>query len=104
VVAGGLGGIGRAILEWMADRGAKHLIVPSRSGADTPNRIDIVQRLAERGVSIHAPKCDASSLDSVAQMLKDCDKTMPPIKGCIIATMALNVRKPMSPYHSLTSG
>ncbi|KAH7329671.1 hypothetical protein B0I35DRAFT_507893 [Stachybotrys elegans] len=90
VVAGGLGGIGRAILEWMVERGARHLIVPSRSGADTPNRIDTVQRLAERGVSIHTPKCDVSSSRSVAQMLQDCSKTMPPVKGCIIATMALN--------------
>ncbi|KAI9646805.1 hypothetical protein NHQ30_004804 [Ciborinia camelliae] len=33
LATGGLGGIGRSILKWMVTRGAKYLLVPSRSGA-----------------------------------------------------------------------
>ncbi|KZZ97735.1 Beta-ketoacyl synthase [Moelleriella libera RCEF 2490] len=33
IVVGGLGGLGRVILEWMADHGAKQVVTVSRSGA-----------------------------------------------------------------------
>ncbi|KAI4910493.1 Type I Iterative PKS [Alternaria infectoria] len=51
IVAGGLGGIGRSILKWMASRGARHLIVPSRSGASSGAAAELVSELAERGIN-----------------------------------------------------
>lgn len=89
LVAGGLGGLGRAILLWMADRGAKHLIVPSRSGASSQAAAKVVSQLLDRGVNIITPKVDASSSAAVAQVLQDCAQKMPPIKGCINAAMVL---------------
>ena len=91
MVAGGLGGLGRAILLWMAERGVKHLIVPSRSGASSQAAVDVVHELEKRGVNIVTPKCDASSASQVAGMMEDCTRTMPPIKGCINAAMVLQV-------------
>ncbi|KAG4264811.1 hypothetical protein FPRO03_00095 [Fusarium proliferatum] len=89
LVAGGSGGLGRAIIRWMADRGAKHLIVPSRSGATSEAAAQLVAELASRGVNIVAPKCDVSVREEVAAMLNECLCTMPPIKGCINAAMVL---------------
>ncbi|SCV26211.1 polyketide synthase [Fusarium fujikuroi] len=89
LVAGGSGGLGRAIIRWMADRGAKHLIIPSRSGATSEAAAQLVAELASRGVNIVAPKCDVSVREDVAVMLKECSHTMPPIKGCINAAMVL---------------
>ncbi|KAF5579706.1 polyketide synthase [Fusarium pseudoanthophilum] len=89
LVAGGSGGLGRAIIRWMADRGAKNLIVPSRSGATSQAAAHLVAELASRGVSIVAPKCDVSVREDVALMLEECSRTMPPIKGSINAAMVL---------------
>lgn len=90
VVAGGFGGLGRAISKWMADRGAKHLIILSRSGPASEAAADLVQSLTTRGVTVLAPKCDVSSKNSFEAALKECaSRAMPPIKGCINATMVL---------------
>ncbi|KAJ6031693.1 Acyl transferase/acyl hydrolase/lysophospholipase [Penicillium herquei] len=89
LVAGGFGGIGRAILQWMVERGAKYLIVPSRSGAISKAAKELVSQLTAQGVTIHAPQCDVSSQSSLSQMLDECARTMPPIKGCINAAMVL---------------
>ncbi|KAJ5725083.1 Acyl transferase/acyl hydrolase/lysophospholipase [Penicillium malachiteum] len=89
LVAGGFGGIGRAILQWMVERGAKYLIVPSRSGANSKAAKELVSQLTAQGVTVHAPQCDVSSQSSLSQMLDECARTMPPIKGCINAAMVL---------------
>lgn len=90
VIAGGFGGLGRAICKWMADRGAKHLIMLSRSGPVSEAAIDLVQGLTARGVTVVAPKCDVCSADSLEAALKECaSRAMPPIKGCINAAMVL---------------
>ncbi|KAI0810057.1 polyketide synthase PksD [Xylaria sp. FL0064] len=90
IVAGGLGGIGRSLLEWMASRGAMHLIVPSRSGAKSAAAIQVVNKLEKRGVKVDTPMCDVSSWDSLSQTLRECAKTYPRVKGCINAAMVLN--------------
>ncbi|KAI0459321.1 polyketide synthase PksD [Xylaria acuta] len=90
LVAGGLGGIGRQILKWMASRGAKNLIVPSRSGLVSAAATQVVGELEEKGAKVTTPKCDVSSYISLSQTLRECAKTLPPIKGCINASMVLN--------------
>ncbi|KAH8423608.1 uncharacterized protein LDX57_001368 [Aspergillus melleus] len=89
LIAGGTGGLGRAIMQWMADRGAKHLIALSRSGPTSKAAAEKVSELTARGVKIFAPKCDVSSEASFRRVLEDCKLTMPPIKGCINASMVL---------------
>ncbi|KAF4443314.1 polyketide synthase [Fusarium austroafricanum] len=89
LVTGGSGGIGRAIIQWMVSRGAKHLLVPSRSGATTESAAKLVSDLTSNGVQIVAPKCDVSNSQSVSDMIEECSETMPPIKGCINAAMVL---------------
>lgn len=89
IIAGGLGGIGRAIMKWMADRGAKYIIVPSRSGVSSRAAVSALTELKDLGVQVVAPKCDVASEASVLAMLSDCASTMPPIKGCINAALVL---------------
>jgi NADPH:quinone reductase-like Zn-dependent oxidoreductase/NAD(P)-dependent dehydrogenase (short-subunit alcohol dehydrogenase family)/SAM-dependent methyltransferase len=89
LIAGGLGGLGRAIARWMVDRGAKHLILPSRSGAISKAALELVSELTSRSVKVTVPKCDVSCEASLARLLDDCADTMPPIKGCINAAMVL---------------
>lgn len=83
--------MGQVILQWMVDRGARHLIVPSRSGASSQEAADTLAGLTQRGVQVAAPRCDVSSSADLEAMLRDCAATMPPVKGCINAAMALYV-------------
>lgn len=73
----------------MADRGAKHFIVPSRSGASSKAAASMIAQLQARGVTVIAPKCDVSDAASLGSLLEECSKTLPPIKGCINGAMVL---------------
>ncbi|PFH62219.1 hypothetical protein XA68_14498 [Ophiocordyceps unilateralis] len=92
LVAGGLGGVGRAVLRWMAGRGARNLIVPSRSGAESsPAATALVADLRARGIRTATPRCDVSCADQLASALSGCrSEGMPPVRGCIQAAMELH--------------
>lgn len=89
VVAGGFGGLGRGILHWMARRGARNLIVLSRSGPKTQAARSILRSLEELGVSVVTPAVDISNLGALEECVAVLSKTMPPIRGCVQATVAL---------------
>lgn len=75
----------------MVARGARYLIVPSRSGAVSDVAVAMVAEAEGSGVVIKTPKCDVSSYDSLAEMLKGYKKTMPRIRGCINCSLVLQV-------------
>ncbi|KUI64108.1 Lovastatin diketide synthase LovF [Cytospora mali] len=90
LVAGGLGGLGRAIIKWMAERGAKNLVLPSRSGAASPSAIAVIEELRHKGVRVLTPRCDVSSATELSAALSSVMQAdFPPIKGCINAAMEL---------------
>ena len=92
VIAGGLGGLARTIIEWMVSRNAKHFLLLSRSGAEN-NAVAqaLIQRLRLAGVSIHTPRCDITDGLAVAQVFSESSESLPPIKGCIQGAMVLKV-------------
>ncbi|KAK8109339.1 Type I Iterative Polyketide synthase (PKS) [Apiospora sp. TS-2023a] len=94
VIAGGLGGLGKSIVSWMVSRGARHLILLSRSGAETnPGRRSFVQTLEAQGVTVAAPPCDVSFRDTLQGVIRECLEVrgMLPIKGCVQGSMVLKL-------------
>lgn len=91
MIAGGLGGIGRSTAQWMADRGAKNLVLLSRSGPTSEEASQCISSLQAQGVRVETPLCDISDFKSLESVLKSLDKKMPPIKGCIQSAMVLRV-------------
>lgn len=90
LISGGLGGLGRSIARWMASRGARYLILLSRSGLKTSSAQTLANELEQLGVRVAAPPCDVSDADALQSALAHCaDQGMPPIKGCIQAAMVL---------------
>ncbi|KAF7911844.1 uncharacterized protein EAE98_011787 [Botrytis deweyae] len=89
IIAGGLGGLGRSAALWMADKGARYLILLSRSGPTTDAATSLLIKLRDMGVSVEAPKCDITSSDQLRKAISQCSRAFPPIKGCIQATMVL---------------
>ncbi|KAF2492668.1 hypothetical protein BU16DRAFT_620023 [Lophium mytilinum] len=89
VLAGGFGGIGPTICRWMASRGAKNFIVLSRSGPKSDAAKMLLQDLSVQNVRVEHPTCDISSKEQVKAALALCAGKLPPIKGCIQASLIL---------------
>ncbi|KAJ6096143.1 reducing type I polyketide synthase [Penicillium sp. IBT 16267x] len=89
VIAGGFGGIARRTARWMVERGARYLLLLSRSGPKSEPAREMIEDLRGLGVQLFTPLCDVASVDSLAAVLAECAATMPPIKGCIQGAMVL---------------
>ncbi|KAK5988693.1 Highly reducing polyketide synthase azaB [Cladobotryum mycophilum] len=92
VIAGGLGGIGRNIAAWMCRHGAKNIILLSRSGPNSDAAKGLIATLEKDGIRVHAPKCDVSNPEAVEAVVAHAKANMPPIKGCIQASMVVENR------------
>lgn len=91
IIAGGLGGLGRALSKWLVQRGARFLILISRSGPRTPTALELLSQLRKKGVVVETPRCDISDGTSVKNLITSYSKRLPPIAGCIQASMVLKV-------------
>lgn len=71
VLVGGLSGFGRSVVRWMVGRGARDIIVWSRSGATNLSReaAALVDELKPQGVSVRAVACDVSDRDQVMRAM-----------------------------------
>jgi len=92
VVAGGLGGQGRSVALWLVSKGARHLLLLSRRGTSDSNAIQFVSDLVASGIDVHAPTCDITDSSTLKRVLEECQRSMPPIKGCIQSSMVIRVR------------
>lgn len=91
IIGGGLGGLGRSFARWMVQRGARNLVLLSRSGPKSEAAKMLVDELQKRGVNVSTPAVDISNLEELVDNLKRIMKSMPPVRGCIQATVALRV-------------
>ncbi|KAF2183646.1 hypothetical protein K469DRAFT_710445 [Zopfia rhizophila CBS 207.26] len=92
VIAGGLGGIGRSIAQWMVRKGARYLVLLSRQGPDglTGPKKAFVEKLRAGGVRVLTPMCDIGDRQQLEAVLRDSLRDLPPIKGCVHSGMVLN--------------
>ena len=89
LAVGGLGGLGRTMIRWMARRGAKHIITMSRTGLKSAATQSLVKEMQAHGTSLHVLECDASNAASVKTSLDEIETSTPPIRGIIQAAMVL---------------
>ncbi|KJC40904.1 hypothetical protein UB31_26790, partial [Bradyrhizobium sp. LTSP849] len=64
LITGGTGSLGSVLCHWLAERGARHLILTSRRGEQAPGATDLVTALAGKGCRAEVRACDVG--DSVA--------------------------------------
>ena len=89
LVTGGLGGLGLAVADWLADRGARHLVLAGRrlpQGA----ALDSVAALRRRGVSVRTPSLDVADAAEVARALAVIAREGPPLRGIVHAAGILD--------------
>ncbi|GHF53677.1 type I polyketide synthase [Streptomyces morookaense] len=90
LVTGGLGGFGAATAEWLADRGARHLALVGRRGAEAPEAAAVLQRLAARGVTATAYAADVTDETAVREVIAAVDATGHPLRGVVHCAMQLD--------------
>ncbi|KAF2799143.1 hypothetical protein K505DRAFT_356833 [Melanomma pulvis-pyrius CBS 109.77] len=88
VITGGLGGLGRSMVRWMSDRGAKYLVLISRrSISDVPEAQALVNKMATRGVHVQGIVCDIGDQDQITRVIHEVSSSRP-IKGIVHAAVS----------------
>ncbi len=97
LITGGLGALGLRVAHWMADQGARRLVLLSRrtlpprdhwSGEHDPATTDIIaqlRRLEERGITVRAVSGDVADHDRWKHELLADHLQLPPILGVVHA-------------------
>lgn len=88
LIVGGLGGIGSSLAVWMAENGARHLCLMTRSGATTAEAKKALDDLDAMDCKVQLMQCDVGDLAAVERAIRSSQK---PIRGVIHAAMSLRV-------------
>ena len=69
LVTGGTGALGSRLARWAVSRGARHVLLLSRTGPDTPGAETLTGQLADMGASVTVAACDTADRDALAATL-----------------------------------
>ena len=90
LVTGGLSGFGLATAQWLAQQGARHLVLLGRRGPATPGLEPALQALHAQGTKLTVLACDVTDAAALQQALAPLGHTLPPLRGVIHAAMVLD--------------
>ena len=82
LVTGGLGGIGCAVADWLAERGAGTIVLNGRRAPDEAAE-KTIGALRDRGVRVEVELADVTDTAAIARMLARVDEELPPLAGVI---------------------
>lgn len=91
LLVGGTGGIGGSIAHWMVDRGARNLILMSRTAGSQGKTSPLAAELEDSGCRVFEVGCDVSDATALARALRLCKEELPPIRGVVQGAMVLKV-------------
>ncbi|UQU67678.1 type I polyketide synthase [Couchioplanes caeruleus] len=104
LITGGFGALGSEVAHWLADRGARRIIlvgrttVPERDGwsrVTDPRvleRIEIVRSLERLGVTVVPVALDLADAEEAAKLLSAASYGLPPVRGVVHAAGVLDNR------------
>ncbi|MFF2654133.1 type I polyketide synthase [Streptomyces sp. NPDC058045] len=69
LVTGGLGALGAGVARWLVGRGAEHVVLAGRRGAEAPGAAELVKEIEELGARVSVVACDVSSRDDMEGLL-----------------------------------
>ena len=82
LVTGGLGGIGIAVAEWLAARGAGAIVLNGRRDPD-PEAEEAIRALRQRGATVRVELADMTDQGAIDGMLARIERDLPPLGGVI---------------------
>lgn len=88
LLVGGLGGLGKAVSNWMVERGARSLVYLSRSAGSTKEDKTFFKELEVQACEVTAVAGSVTSLEDVQRAMAQAEK---PIAGILQLSMVLRV-------------
>jgi NADPH:quinone reductase-like Zn-dependent oxidoreductase/acyl carrier protein len=89
LITGGMGGLGLVAAEWLATRGARHIVLMGRRQPTTTAGATL-QRLEQCGAKVTIVSGDVSNDDDVVRALKHIRDSLPPLRGVIHSAAVLD--------------
>ncbi|XP_017037404.1 fatty acid synthase [Drosophila kikkawai] len=74
ILVGGLGGFGLELTNWLVTRGARHIVLTSRSGVKTGYQGLMIRRWQERGVKVVIDTSDVTTAAGAKKLLENSNK------------------------------
>ncbi|GGO79494.1 polyketide synthase [Marinobacterium nitratireducens] len=87
LVTGGLSGFGLRSACWLAEQGARHLVLLSRSGMRTEEASAAIAKLEADGVQVTVEALDVTDRAALQVLFARFGATLPPLKGLIHAAV-----------------
>ncbi|MFI6090871.1 SDR family NAD(P)-dependent oxidoreductase [Streptomyces sp. NPDC051218] len=69
LITGGTGALGAHVARWLADRGAPHLVLAGRRGAEAPGMTELTAELTAAGAEVTIAACDVSDRVALDELL-----------------------------------
>ena len=88
-VIGGLGGFGLELAHWLIERGARKLVLSSRSGPCDAYQHMCLKRLRSKGAEVVVTTADASTFEGAKQLVREAIH-LGPVGGIFNLAMVLN--------------
>ncbi|MYG18655.1 MAG: KR domain-containing protein, partial [Gemmatimonadales bacterium] len=82
LVTGGLGGIGIAVADWLAERGAGAIVLNGRRNPD-PEAEEAIQALRQRGATVEVELAAMHDQGAIGGMLVRIERVRPPLGGVL---------------------
>lgn len=90
LVTGGLRGFGLKTAEWLASKGARHLILLGKSGPGSEEARSAIARLEKHGIKVLAKACDVTDKSALAAVLHEANTSLPRLRGVVHAATVID--------------
>ncbi|MGH8290027.1 MAG: SDR family NAD(P)-dependent oxidoreductase [Steroidobacteraceae bacterium] len=85
LVTGGLSGFGLRTAQWLASRGARQLVLMSRTAAVASEGEAALAELSRAGIAIECVACDVTDRAALETVLERLRASLPPLRGVVHA-------------------
>ncbi|MGW6866621.1 type I polyketide synthase [Streptomyces sp. NPDC054912] len=85
LITGGTGALGRHVARRLAERGARHLVLVSRAGADAPGACEVRSELEALGAAVTLAACDVTDLEALRTLVAGLEADGTPVRAVVHA-------------------
>ncbi|GGW38256.1 type I polyketide synthase [Vreelandella hamiltonii] len=90
LVTGGLGGFGLKTAQWLVSKGARELILLSRSGPASEEAQASIRDFDAQGIKVMAAACDITDRNALANVLERAKAELSPLHGIVHAATVID--------------
>ena len=90
LITGGLGALGLSVAQWLAERGAGHLLLVGRSGVSTDDQRDAIAAIEAAGARVTVGSADVADRPRMAALLAAHTTAQAPLRGVVHAAGVLD--------------